>query len=67
MQFNLEKLEQNFVMSEVSVEPKEIEEALAESYKIVVNKVNLPGFRKGHIPRHILEAQIGKGALMKKL
>jgi trigger factor len=63
MQFNLEKLEQNFVMLEVTVEPKEIEEALAESYKIVVNKVNLPGFRKGHIPRHILEAQFGKAVL----
>lgn len=63
MQFNLEKLEQNFVMLEVTVEPKEIEEALAESYKIVVNKVNLPGFRKGHIPRQILEAQYGKTVL----
>jgi trigger factor len=63
MQFNLEKLEQNFVMLEVTVEPKEIEEALAESYKIVVNKVNLPGFRKGHIPRQILEAQLGKTVL----
>jgi trigger factor len=63
MQFNLEKLEQNFVMLEVTVEPKEIEEALAESYKVVVNKISLPGFRKGHIPRHILEAQFGKGVL----
>ncbi len=63
MQFNLEKLEQNFVMLEVTVEPKEIEDALAESYKIVVNKVNLPGFRKGHIPRPILEAQFGKTVL----
>ncbi len=63
MQFNLEKLEQNFVMLEVTVDPKEIEDALAESYKIVVNKVNLPGFRKGHIPRQILEAQFGKTVL----
>ncbi|MGE5583365.1 MAG: trigger factor [Bacillota bacterium] len=63
MQFNLEKLEQNFVMLEVTAEPKEIDEALAESYKVVVNKVSLPGFRKGHIPRHILEAQLGKGVL----
>jgi trigger factor len=63
MQFNLEKLEQNFVRLEVTVESQEIEEALAESYKTVVNKVNVPGFRKGHIPRHILEAQFGKTVL----
>lgn len=63
MQFNLEKLDKNFVAVEVTVNTEEIEEALAESYKKVVNKVNLPGFRKGHIPRPILEKQFGKEVL----
>jgi trigger factor len=55
MQFNLEKLDKNFVSVGVTVGTDEIEEALAGAYKRVVNKVNLPGFRKGHIPRPILE------------
>lgn len=63
MQFNLEKLDKNFVSVEVSVSTSEIEEALAEAYKRVVKKVNLPGFRKGHIPRPILEKQFGKEVL----
>lgn len=63
MQFKLEKLEKNFVLLEVTTEVNEVEEALSEGYKKVVNKVNLPGFRKGHIPRHILEAQFGKEVL----
>ncbi len=60
MQFNLEKLDKNFVVMTVTVNETEVDDAIAEGYKRVVNKVNLPGFRKGHIPRHILEAQFGK-------
>jgi len=63
MQFNLEKLDKNLVSVEVSVSTGEIEEALAEAYKRVVKKVNLPGFRKGHVPRPILEKQFGKEVL----
>ncbi len=63
MQFNLEKLDKNFVALEVTINTEEVEEALAESYKRVVKKVNIPGFRKGHIPRAILEKQFGKEVL----
>jgi trigger factor len=63
MQFNLEKLDKNFVALTVTASPEEVEHALADSYKTVVNKVNLPGFRKGHIPRQILEKQFGKEIL----
>lgn len=60
MQFNLEKLDKNFVSVGVVVETDEINAALTEAYKKVVQKVNLPGFRKGHTPRMILEKQFGK-------
>ncbi|NLY75140.1 MAG: trigger factor [Firmicutes bacterium] len=63
MQFNLEKLDKNFVALEVTVNEEEVEEALAESYKRVVKKVNIPGFRKGHVPRAILEKHFGKEVL----
>jgi len=63
MRFNLEKLDKNFVAVDCSATPEEIEAALAEAYKKVVQKVNLPGFRKGHIPRPILEKQFGKEVL----
>ncbi|NLW45944.1 MAG: trigger factor [Firmicutes bacterium] len=63
MQFNLEKLDKNFVALEIAMDTEEIEGALAESYKRVVKKVNIPGFRKGHVPRAILEKQFGKEVL----
>lgn len=63
MQFNLEKLDKNFVVMTVTANEAEVDDALAQGYKRVVNKISLPGFRKGHIPRHILEAQFGKEVL----
>lgn len=66
MQCNLEKLDKNFVAVEVTLSSEEIEEALAESYKKVVQKVTIPGFRKGHIPRPILEKHFGKEVLFEE-
>ncbi len=63
MQFQREMIDKNFVTLGVTADIEEIREALAESYKKVVNKVNLPGFRKGHIPRSVLEAHFGKSVL----
>lgn len=63
MQFNLEKLDKNFVQLTATASSDEVDTALAEAYKRVVNKVNLPGFRKGHIPRSVLEAHFGKEVL----
>jgi trigger factor len=60
MQSKLEKLDKNLVALEISVGVEEIDEAIAQAYKKVVKKVNLPGFRKGNVPRRILEAQYGK-------
>jgi trigger factor len=60
MQSKLEKLDKNIVAVEITVGVEEIDAAIAQAYKKVVKKVNLPGFRKGNIPRHVLEAQFGK-------
>jgi trigger factor len=60
MQSKLEKLDQNFMGVEITVGVEEIDAAIAEAYKKVVKKINLPGFRKGNVPRRVLEAQFGK-------
>jgi trigger factor len=60
MQSKLEKLEKNLVALELTVSAEEIETAIAQAYQKVVKKVNVPGFRKGNIPRRVLEAHFGK-------
>jgi trigger factor len=54
-----EKIENNKIKLEIEVPAAEVETALARAYRQVVKKVNLPGFRKGKVPRRILESRFG--------
>jgi len=54
-----EKIDTNKVKLEVEVPEEEVEDALQQAYKKVVKDVNLPGFRKGKVPRKVLEAKYG--------
>jgi len=56
---NKENIENNKVKLEVEVGVPEVDTALAKAYRIVVKDVNLPGFRKGKVPRRILESRFG--------
>lgn len=58
---SVEDLEDNKVKLSVEVEPDEIEVAVSAAYKRIAQQVNLPGFRKGKVPRKVLEARLGKG------
>ncbi len=59
MAVNWEKIEHNKIKLEIEVPAPEVDSALERAYRMVVRKVNLPGFRKGKVPRHILEARFG--------
>jgi len=54
-----EKIEDNKVKMEIELSENQVEEALNKAYQQVVKKVDLPGFRKGKVPRKILEARFG--------
>jgi len=59
-----EKVEKSQVFLTIEMEPAEVEKGLAESYKHLVQRVNIPGFRKGKAPRAIFERYVGKGSLL---
>ena len=59
-----EKVENRQAFLTVEMEPAELEQALQQSYKHVVKKTNIPGFRKGKAPRPVVERFVGKEALM---
>ncbi len=63
MQASLERLENNQIALQVEVAVDQVEEALGKAYYKVVKRVNIPGFRKGRVPRPILEARMGKDVL----
>jgi trigger factor len=58
-----EKLEGNQGILTIEVEAARVDAALEEAFKKVVKKVNVPGFRKGKIPRPMFEQRFGVESL----
>jgi trigger factor len=63
MMVKLEKIDGGKISLEIEVAENILEDALGQAYKKVVKKVNLPGFRKGKVPRPILESRFGSEVL----
>ncbi|UXR72551.1 MULTISPECIES: trigger factor [unclassified Staphylococcus] len=58
-----EKKEGNEGLLEVTVPAKKVDEALNQAFKKVVKNLNVPGFRKGKVPRPIFEQRFGVESL----
>ncbi|UEX90999.1 trigger factor [Staphylococcus ratti] len=58
-----EKKEGNEGLLQVTVPAKEVDKALDQAFKKVVKQINVPGFRKGKVPRPIFEQRFGVEAL----
>lgn len=63
MNVNWEKIEKNRGVLTVEVESEKFDEALDKAFRKVVKKVNVPGFRKGKVPRNIFEKRFGVESL----
>lgn len=59
MKATWEKIEKNIGVLEVEVDAEQVSLALDRAFKKVAGKVNVPGFRKGKVPRSIFEAKFG--------
>lgn len=63
MEARLEKIENSEAYIEIDINAQELETGLEKAYRKVVKEVNVPGFRKGKVPREILENYFGKEIL----
>ena len=63
MKATWEKIENNVGVLEVEVDAEQVAKALDKAFRKVVMKVNVPGFRRGKVPRHIFEARFGVESL----
>jgi len=59
----LEKIENSEAYIAIEVDAEKFEEGLEKAYRKVVKQVGIPGFRKGRVPRPLLEAHYGKEIL----
>ncbi len=60
MGLQVEKLEHNMAKLTIEVPYEEFDKAVDQAYKKNKNRINVPGFRKGKVPRQIMEKMYGR-------
>src|SRR2546426_3178028 len=60
MQTTVEETDEHVVRLTVEVPPEEFERDLDRAYRKVAGQVKIPGFRKGKVPKKIIDARVGR-------
>ncbi len=61
MSVQVENMEKNLAKLTVQVSAEELEKAIQQAFLKNKNRFNVPGFRKGKVPRQMIEKMYGKG------
>ena len=66
MKSSVENLDPTKVKLTVEVPFEEFKPAIDAAAKEIGKQVNIPGFRRGHIPARVIEAQCGRGVIVEE-
>ena len=66
METSLEEVTRHRVKLSVDVPPEEARPVLDTAYRHVGAAVKIPGFRKGKVPRKVIDTQVGRGEVLKE-
>ena len=61
MKYTFEKAEKSTVKIDIKLTAGEWNEAIDKAYEKTKGRYSMPGFRKGKVPKHLLESTYGKG------
>ncbi len=64
MQTTLEETDKHTVKLTVEVPPEELGKDLDRAYRKIAQQIKIPGFRKGKVPRQVIDAQFGRDAVV---
>ena len=64
MKVAAQEIENSQVVLEIEVEDERLDRAVDQAYKRIVQRINVPGFRKGKAPRALVERMVGREALV---
>ena len=59
-----EKTSDDKVSAKVTVDAKDVDAAVAKTYKDIAHRYNFQGFRRGHAPRPVIDGIMGKDAVL---
>ena len=66
MKVSTQRLPESQVLLEIEVDPQQMERSMERAYKKLVERIEVPGFRKGKTPRAMLERHIGRERLLQE-
>jgi trigger factor len=64
MQTTVQETDKHTVKLTIEVPPEEFGRDLDRAYRKISQQVRIPGFRKGRVPRKVIDAQIGRDAVL---
>ena len=64
MQTTVEETDRHTVKLTIEVAPDEFGKDLDRAYRKIAQQVKIPGFRKGKVPRQIIDAQFGRDSVL---
>lgn len=64
MRVSRERIPDSQVVLEIEIEPQQMERSLDRAYRRLVQRTEIPGFRKGKAPREMLERHVGRERLV---
>jgi len=59
-------LPESQVLLEIEVDPEQLEQSMDRAYRKLVQRIEVPGFRKGKAPKNMLERQVGRGRILEE-
>jgi trigger factor len=66
MHATLEETDRHVVRLDIEVPPDEVARDLDSAYRKVGSKAKIPGFRKGKVPKQIIDARMGREAVLEE-
>jgi trigger factor len=67
MRIEREDVGQHRVKLSVEVDPDELKPVVDLAYRHLAEQVSIPGFRKGKVPRKMIDTQAGRGAVLREV
>jgi trigger factor len=66
MQTTVESTDPHTVKLTIEVPEEEFDKDLDRTYRAIANQIKIPGFRKGKVPKQIIDTQIGQDAILEE-
>lgn len=66
MKVSTQQLPESQVLLEIEVAPEQLEKSMDRAYRKLVQRIDVPGFRKGKAPKNMLERHVGRGRILEE-